>query len=69
MGHYNKYDVERWMKQWAGEYLDDCGEVNMTELAESACDEFNGQGPAPNYDTPEEFFELAFRVAEWFERQ
>ena len=43
-----------------GEYLD-CGEVQITQLAEDAQDHFN--------DYCEEFFEWSFEVGEWWAKQ
>ena len=53
--------IKIWMKNNTEDYRDlDTGEVNLTELAEAACDHFNGYD---GNDIPEEYFELAFDVA------
>ena len=59
--------VLNWMKNHANEYLD-CGEVQLTALAEAACQHFDAYGPAPRYDCPDEYFDLAVDAAEWYEK-
>lgn len=63
--------ITDWMKDQLrlGDYIDECLEVNCTELAESACQEFDLFGPAPHYDAPEELFELAAAAGEWWETE
>ena len=63
--------IADWMKGQLqlGQYIDGCLEVNCTELAEAACQEFDLFGPAPHYDAPEELFELAAAAGEWWEAQ
>jgi hypothetical protein len=64
----NKSKVVRWMKDNCSEFLDNCGEVNCTELAEAALVEFDA-GRWLDDDAPEEFFDWAVDVAEWFEKR
>lgn len=45
----------------------DCGEVNMTGLAEAACMEFDAYGPEPRFDIPEMIWDAAFEVAEEYD--
>lgn len=55
----NEKEVKSWMIRNAE--LDDCGEVNCTQLGESAAQQFNlYEGD----DIPEEVFELAFEAAQ-----
>lgn len=63
-----KQTVYRWMQNHASEYLDECGDINCTALAEAACQEFDAYGPPPTYDAPEEYFEWAFEVEAWYFR-
>ena len=44
------------------------GEINCTALGEDACQAFNAYGSAPHYDIPEDFFEWAFEVSQWYEQ-
>ena len=61
----SKRTVKEYMRSVLKEYTSPwTGEVNTTLLAEDACNEFNGYGPAPEYDIPEEYFEWAFEVDE-----
>lgn len=58
-------DVQDFMAEHVGEFVDPrTGEVNMTTLAEYACDVFDGY--AKGCEIPEEYFELAFIVAEGY---
>lgn len=61
-----KQTVYRWMQNHAHEYLDECGDINCTALAEAACKEFDSYGPPPTYDAPEEYFEWAIEVETWY---
>ena len=49
-------------------FIDECGQLNMTNLAEQACDSTDGYGeynPEKGYyDIPEKYFEYAFEVQE-----
>lgn len=63
-----KQTVYRWMQNHASEYLDECGEINTTHLAEAACQEFDAYGPPPTYDAPEEYFDWAVEVEAWYFR-
>lgn len=47
-----------WMGRMVGEYIDECGDVNMTELAEDCANALF------NREATEEEFELAFKVSE-----
>lgn len=47
-----------------GEYIDDAGEVELTQLAEDAAATF---GLYDGDDIPEEVFELAYQAGEWYE--
>ena len=50
----------------SGEYIDDAGEVELTQLAEDAASLFDLYDD--NDDIPEEVFELAFQVAQTWEK-
>ncbi len=51
-----------------GEHIDRvCGSVNVTALAEDACQHFDASGPAPTCACPEEFFEWSFQIGSAFE--
>lgn len=50
-------------------FVDDCREVNMTELAEWACAHLDlWEGPHGDV-IPEEFFELSFQVSEEWDKK
>ena len=49
-----------------GEHVDDAGEVELTQLAEDAASLFDLYDD--NDDIPEEVFELAFQVAQTWEK-
>jgi len=50
----------------SGEHVDDAGEVILTQLAEDAASLFDLYDD--NDDIPEEVFELAFQVAQTWEK-
>lgn len=52
--------IKAWMKANMEDYRDECGEINATQLAEAACDEFEGWD---GNDIPEVYFELAGWIA------
>ncbi|HRA64397.1 MAG TPA: hypothetical protein PL187_00165 [Caldilinea sp.] len=56
--------VKKYMRECieAGDCTDDAGVVSPTQLAEAACDEFDGWDEDDN--VPEFFFELAAEFAE-----
>lgn len=58
-----KRAVLRWMRSNLADYVDDSGEIMLTELAESAAGEFNVY-ENEDYDIPEWVFEFAFHVSE-----
>jgi len=64
----DKKKVEAWMRLQLqlGEHIDGL-EVNCTELAEAACQEFDLYGPPPRYDAPEELFDLAIEISDWWQ--
>jgi len=56
-------DVRNYVRNVAHEHVDPLtGEVNQTGLAEDACTFFYGHGPAPDFDVPERYYELAYEV-------
>jgi len=60
--------VQDYMRSQVGDHLDALG-VNTTTLGEDACRSFNGFGGTPMWPTiPEDFFECAYEVSEWFEK-
>ena len=63
----NTAKITRWMKQNATAYSDGFSGINMTEIAEAAAGALDLYGPAPQYDIPEEVFEIAYDVSEWYE--
>lgn len=67
----NAKKIRAWMIQQLqlGWHIDACLDVNCTELAEAACQEFDLYGPPPCYDAPEELFDLAVVVSEWWEEK
>ncbi len=65
---WNRATVKAYMLSCADEHIDNCGEVDMTNLAEDACQNFNAWGPYPNYNAPDEFFDWAFEVTEEWEK-
>jgi hypothetical protein len=55
---------------YRGPYIDPtCLDVNTTALAEAAAYEFELYGPAPDFEIPEEVFELAMVVGEHVEAE
>jgi len=67
-------NVEARVKQWMREYVEeeylilldeklDENTINMTELAEIACDQFDLFEPPPDFDCPEEVFYWAYEVS------
>lgn len=57
-----------WMRIHVDEYTDHrTGEVNATALAEAACDEFDGYEGDNGCEVPEEYYDAAVKVAEWYE--
>jgi hypothetical protein len=55
--------IRTFMSNHAEDFRDDCGEINMTGLAEAACAEFDDYGKAPQYDIPETYFECAYEIS------
>lgn len=64
-----KAKVKEWMREAveAGECVDSAGVISPTQLAEAACDEFDGFDE--DYDVPEMFYELAAEVQSKVEAQ
>jgi hypothetical protein len=65
MGILDHMKISRWMYRHVSEHVDPItGEVNCTQLAEAACEEFQGY----EHDTiPEHYFEMAFAEAKEYE--
>ena len=64
----DKESAKAYMRTVASQHYDlGQGALNMTALAEDACQHFNAFGLPPEYDCPEELFEWALDVAEEFE--
>jgi hypothetical protein len=55
--------VKAWMREHTSEYVDPCGEVDMTRLAEQAADEFDMAGDDFQATIPAWFFDMAVDVA------
>ena len=60
--------IECWMRRNVAAYVDGCGEVNATKLAEDAACECNAH-VGDDYEIPEEVFDLAVIVAEDAEKR
>jgi hypothetical protein len=59
----------RAMRNNVHDHVDECREVNMTTLAEWACAHLNlWEGPHVD-ETPEELFELSFKVSEEWDKR
>jgi hypothetical protein len=56
--------VKSWMRSHANEYLDECGELNTTRLAEDAAEDFELCGDDLQATIPEWVFETATDVGE-----
>lgn len=48
--------IKKWMLVNYEDFVDNCGILNATKMAEDACHSLNGY---ENFDIPEEFFEAA----------
>ncbi len=67
---WDKNKAKQWMLRNISDYVDRMtGEVNETGLAEGAAQEFDIYGPPPDYEIPEELFDLSFNVGEVWERK
>lgn len=65
MTKQNGISIKKWMLRNYQEFIDpETGEINLTELAESACEYTDGYDRGNGYAVPEEYFEAAFDVAE-----
>lgn len=64
-----KREIKKYLKDCLAEYVDLCGEVNATGLAENACANFDDYGAPPNYDIPERYFDAAAELAEAYEKK
>jgi hypothetical protein len=62
--------VKNWMTNCISEFVDPVtDEVNLTLLAEEACEHFNAYENEDDYRIPDVFFELAFDVGKRYERR
>lgn len=61
--------VAKWMRFRVEDYVDGCGEVNCTALAEAAADELDIYEDRVEYTIPEFVFEVAFETYEWWRAQ
>ena len=67
---WDKGRVKRWMQQHVDEYVDRrTGEVNATEMAEAAANEFDIYEDRQDYRIPEDIFDISADVAEAAERR
>lgn len=63
-----KMRVVEYMRSTVHAHLDTVvGEVNLTRLAEDACQRFKAYGPEPQCEIPQDYFEWAFEVAQWYD--
>lgn len=61
--------VAHWMRLRVDDYVDGCGEVNCTKLAEDAADALDIYEDRVEYAIPEFVFEVAFETSEWLKKQ
>jgi len=61
----NKYF--QWMKKNIEDYIDECGEVDCTSLAENCADNFYIYEDEIDFKIPDEIFDLAVEASQWFE--
>lgn len=60
----NRAQVKTWMLTNLVDFVDECGEINTTALAENAADVFDLYEDKVDYEIKDEVFDLAFVVAE-----
>lgn len=69
---YNKISLNRWMKREltvnTNDYVDSCGEVNATLLAERCAEQFNLYEDEIDYNIPELIFDIAAETSIAYER-
>lgn len=67
MGILDTMKVRRWMHHHIADYIDlVTGEISCTDLAEAACEEFQGY---ERDRVPESYFEAASDAADEYEKQ